>query len=263
MISRNILNYLYKLFPLSIAKKNHDYVGLMVGPLKEETSKILLCLDFDGELLPLLDTYKPDLIITHHPFIYGPSKKEVLSHDPVRKAWYDEIQKRGISLVSMHTNFDEGNGGMNDVLASKLELENIYSPSNAPVMRIGTLKDEMDIHQFVYYAKEKLNVSYGLLTHYGNDTIKSVGIIGGGGASFWKYALENDVDIYISGDAPHYVRRDVTNAHFNYFDVPHEVERVFMPRMEELLKKLDPTLDILVIDHEKEPLVINFDETND
>ena len=256
MKTRKILNYLYHMFPLSIARKNHDYCGVMVNPLPLETKKILLCLDFEEELFPLVDEFHPDLIITHHPFIYGPSRKEVLKNDETRKKWYDGLKERNIALCSFHTNFDEGKGGMNDVLASMLELKDVYSPSEAQVMRIGYLENEMSRDTFVEYAREKLEVSYGLFMGYGKENIKKVGIIGGGGASFFRYAIKEDVDIYISGDAPHYIRRDVVNAHFNYLDVPHEVERVFMKRMKELLLKLDDTLDICIVDHEREPKCI-------
>ena len=69
-------------------------------------------------------------------------------------------------------------------------------------------------------------------------------------------SLLNDCDIYISGDAPHYLRRDVINDKFNYLDVPHEVERVFIYHMESILKSIDNDLEILCIDHEIEPDII-------
>ena len=70
-----IASTLTKTFPKSIAKKYHDYVGLMCGKLKENTHKILLCLDFDEEVMETALKVRPDLIITHHPFIYGTPKK--------------------------------------------------------------------------------------------------------------------------------------------------------------------------------------------
>lgn len=256
MKTRKILNYLYKMFPLSIGRKNHDFCGVMVNPLPFETNKILLCLDLDEDVFPYIDSFHPDLVITHHPFIYGPKRKEVLKNDPQRKKWYDALKLRNVAVCSFHTNFDEGKGGMNDVLASMLELEDVYSPIDAEVMRIGYLKEEMHRDEFVEYAVKRLKVPYGLFMGYGKEFVKKIGIIGGGGASFFKHAIDNDVDIYISGDAPHYIRRDVVNAHFNYLDVPHEVERVFMKRMEELLLKLDNSLEILIVDQEKEPICI-------
>ena len=69
MNTRQMLLKLSKRFPKRIAKMNHDRVGLMTGKLPEEVHKILLCLDCDHEILSQIKEFKPDLILTHHPFI--------------------------------------------------------------------------------------------------------------------------------------------------------------------------------------------------
>ena len=69
-------------------------------------------------------------------------------------------------------------------------------------------------------------------------------------------ARDEGCDIFISGDAPHYVRREIVNAKYNYLDMPHEIEKVFMPAMKEILLNIDPTLEIMTVDHEKLPKVI-------
>ena len=123
-------------------------------------------------------------------------------------------------------------------------------------MRIGELKEAMSIEEFARFAKAKLDVDYGLLIDEGNQMIKKVGIVGGGGSRDWFIARDEGCDIYISGDAPHHVRRAIVNEHFNYLDVPHEVERIFMPQMKKILLEIDPTLNVLIVDHEEMPKVI-------
>lgn len=255
MKTKSLLLKLAKHFPKRIAKKHHDHVGLMIGPLKEETNRILLCLDFDAEILDEAIKLKPDLIITHHPFFYG-SKRKILKYDELKKYITDKLIENSIPLISMHTNFDEGVGGMNDALASKLGLKDVYTPEFDNMMRIGNLENEMSVDEFAKYAKEALNVDYALLVKAGKDIIKKVGIIGGGGSRSFRIAKKEGADIYISGDAPHYVRRDVIAENFNYLDVPHEVERVFMERMHDIIKKIDPSVECIILDHEKMPIVI-------
>ena len=80
MNTRKLLLKLSKRFPKKYAKDNHDFVGLMVGKLPLEVNKIVVCLDLDEEIIDEVIRTKPDLIITHHPFIYG-SKSKVLKHD--------------------------------------------------------------------------------------------------------------------------------------------------------------------------------------
>jgi hypothetical protein len=38
--------------------------------------------------------------------------------------------------------------------------------------------------------------------------------------------------------------------------VPHEVEKIFMPQMKKILLEIDPTLNVLMVDHEEMPKVI-------
>lgn len=255
MRTKVLLTKLSKRFPKRYAKMNHDFVGLMAGSLPEEVNKILLCLDFDEEIVDAAIEMKPDIIFTHHPFIYGP-KAKILKYNPIKKALYDKVVENGLTIYSMHTNFDTGRGGMNDALAEALKLRDIYAPEKEIMMRIGYLENEMEVEEFARYAKTKLNVDYGLLIAKGNKYIKKVAIIGGGGSRDYPVAMEEDADIYISGDAPHHVRREVTTQGFNYLDLPHEIEKIFMPQMKKLLLEMDDTLDIQIIDHEKLPEVI-------
>ena len=255
MNTRLLLRQLAKRFPKRYAKMNHDYVGLMTGKLPEEVHKIILCLDFDWEVLHLIKENVPDLIITHHPFIYG-TKYQVFKFDKRKEELCREIDALGVPVYSMHTNFDTGKDGMNDALAEALELTNVYAPEKEIMMRIGELKEAMPVEEFTKFAKAKLNVDYGLLIDEGKPIVKKVGIIGGGGSRDWPVARDEGCDIYISGDVPHHVRRDIVNEKFNYLDLPHEIERIFIPQMKKILLSIDSTLEILMVDHEELPKVI-------
>ena len=255
MNTKLLLRQLANRFPKRYAKMYHDYVGLMTGKLPEEVHKIVLCLDFDQEVLPLIKENKPDLIITHHPFIYG-TKYRVFKWDKLKEELCNEIDALGVPVYSMHTNFDTGKDGMNDALAEALELHNIYAPEKDIMMRIGELKEAMSVEDFAKFAKAKFNVDYGLLIAEGNQMIKKVGVVGGAGSRSWNIARDEGCDIFISGDVPHHVRRSIVVEHFNYLDLPHEIEKIFMPRMKKILLSLDPNLEILMVDHEELPKVI-------
>ena len=256
MVEMNvILRKLAKSFPKRYAKMNHDHVGLMTGKRPEKVQKVFLSLDLDWEVLPLVKEFRPDVIITHHPFIYG-TRARVLKYDESKRLLVEEIDKLGIPVYSYHTNFDTGVGGMNDTLAKALGLINVYTPDKDPMMRIGELQEAKQAEEFAKFAKTVFHVDYALLINYGSKNIKKVGIIGGGGSRGWRLAKDEGCDIYISGDAPHHVRRDIVNAQYNYLDMPHEIEKAFMPRMKEMLSEFDPSLEIKTVDHEKLPKVI-------
>lgn len=253
---RNLANF----FPKKIGKKYHDPIGLQTGKLKENTNNILLCLDFDeivyNKFFPdNININGIDLIITHHPFIFG-TKKIVFANDVNKKVLCDKIDQLNIPIYSFHTNFDEGKNGMNDALASKLNLRDIRPLNGDPMARGGNLGCTMKVNDFAIYAKNKLNTTYGLLLPYGKSNIATVAIVGGGGWRSFKTAKNEGYDIFISGDIPHHGRREVISYQYNYLDLPHEIENVFMEQMKTIIKTINPNLTIFTIEQEEPPTVI-------
>ena len=249
-----ILRKLSKNYPKRLAA-GYDRVGLQTGKKPGKVQRIFLSLDLDWEVLPLVKEFKPDVIITHHPFIFG-TRARVLKYDESKRLLVEEIDRLGIPVYSFHTNFDTGRDGMNDALSEALGLKNVYAPLKDPSMRIGELESPINAVEFAKLAKTVFRVDYALLINSGAEMVKKVGIIGGGGSRSWPIAKEEGCDIYISGDAPHHVRRDIVNAKYNYLDMPHEIEKIFMPTMKRILLSYDPTLEIKTVDHEKLPKVI-------
>ena len=234
---------------------NHDFVGLMTGKLPEEVHKIVLALDCDWEIFPLIKEEHPDLVLTHHPLVYG-LRSRVFKRDPSKKELCDALDKEGIPVYSMHTNFDTAKGGMNDALCEALKLQDVKVNEKNIMMRGGRLEKAMDVEEFAKYANKCFKVNYSLLINKGKQKIETVALIGGGGSYNWPIAKEDGYDIYISGDAPHHVRRDVVNAKYNYLDMPHEIEKICMPTMKKIINEIDGDIEIVMIDHEVEPKVI-------
>lgn len=251
-----LLRKLAQRFPKSI-KSHGDRIGLMTGKLPGNVNNILLCLDFDDIVLAEVKKMakKPDMILTHHPFIYGP-RGRVLKRDLVKAHTVEEIDKLGIPVYSMHTNFDTGKDGMNDALSEALLLSDIKPLEKAPMARGGKLPHKMEIHEFAKYANEKLHMPYSELIHAGKDEIERVAIIGGAGSRYFEVAMLEGYDIFISGDIPHHARRDIIARHYNYLNMFHEIERIFIPQMKKLLLEIDPSLNVTTIDHEEVPELI-------
>lgn len=254
MKTKALLRRLAVYYPQRL-RESYDFGGLMVGKLPEETKKIFLCLDFDDEVYPLALKEKPDLILTHHPFFFG-TKYRVLQSDPVKKALYEKMLASGIPILSYHTNFDAGYPGMNDRLAEKLGLLDVKPLISAPMARGGRLAQPMEVHAFARYAKTALGVDYGLLIAAGKKDVQSVALIGGGGWMENVNAQVEGYDIYLSGDCPHHGRREIVLRHYNYLDLPHEIEKAFMEQMTNILLKIDQSFIVSSVDHERLPEVI-------
>lgn len=246
-----LMRALWKKYPRSAAFED-DFIGLQVGKLKDTIDRVMICLDFDETIFETALQFKPDLILTHHPFIYG-KMNEVLERDVKKKELVDRLRREiDCPIVSMHTNFDNAPDGMNDLFATKLDLINIYRNPRMEMMRIGELPEAMSVEVFMNYIVDKAEVTYASLVNAGSDTIRKVGFICGGGSGYFKSAIDEDCDVYISGDCPHHVRREITRYGMNYIDIPHEVERIFIPKMKDVLLAICPDLEILAVDHEVE-----------
>ena len=254
MKSKVLIRKLFKMFPTKIAKKYHDFVGKMTVPLKEETNKVLICLDVSKAVCDYAIKNDVDLIISHHPFIYG--KKKYVLLDPLKNQLYNELVNHNIPVYSFHTNFDEGIGGMNDALANALNLIMIDEINNCPLGRCGYLIEEMDVYDFAKYALKCLNIDYGQLIAEGNKLISKVGIIGGAGSREYHYAYEDGCDIYISGDTPYHIRREIIDKKLNYLHLDHEIEKIFITRMKDIISNIDSSLEIIEFDDVKQPSLI-------
>jgi GTP cyclohydrolase I len=231
-------------FPQRLAKPYGDFVGLMTGKLPSTLKKIAIVLDMETILLDGILKEKPDLIITHHPLIYG-TKHAVLKVDESKRALVKALDAHQIPVYSLHTNFDAGRGGMNDALASAIGLLEIAPLQGDPLARGGRLATPMKRLAFAQMVKDKLGLPYVHMIPAGNPMIRHVALIGGGGAKYYPTAQAEGFDIFLSGDSAHHVRRGIVNAHFNYLEIAHEVETIFIPTMANYLKQLDPTLQLI------------------
>jgi dinuclear metal center YbgI/SA1388 family protein len=121
MLLKEIIAYLESVFPLSI-QESYDNSGLLIGNPEEKIRKVLVCIDVTSEVIDEAITKKCNLIISHHPLIFFGIKKLVYTSDnenPVVKAI-----KNNIAVYAAHTNLDNGQNGINKILADKLKLIN-------------------------------------------------------------------------------------------------------------------------------------------
>jgi len=239
----SLLARLSKRFPKRLALQYEKYIGLMAGKLPKEVGRIYLALDFEEMIFEDALAFKPDLIITHHPFVYG-TRHFIKTTDERKDAFIEKVEAAGLAVYSMHTNFDEGRGGMNDALTEALDLREVKPLLGDPMARGGKLPHPMTIAEFAAYAKKRLGAEYGLLLPYGKPIVETAAIVGGGGSKGYAQAMKEGYDVFISGDMPHYTRRTIINLGYNYLDLPHEIESIFLPQMEKILLEIDPSLII-------------------
>ncbi|WP_374724668.1 Nif3-like dinuclear metal center hexameric protein [Calidifontibacillus erzurumensis] len=100
-----------------------DKIGLQIGTLNKPIKKVMVALDVLEEVIDEAIKEEVDLIIAHHPPIYNPLKT-VITDNPSGRI-VSKCLKHDIAVYAAHTNLDIANGGVNDLLAAALGLQNI------------------------------------------------------------------------------------------------------------------------------------------
>ncbi len=115
-------NKLSNQIPTSLAM-SWDNVGLLIGDGQQELNKILITLDVTPNAVEKAITEKCNLIVSHHPIIFGKINK-------INNPLFLKLIRHNIDVISMHTNLDVVAKGVNKVLAEKIGLNNIRFLSN-------------------------------------------------------------------------------------------------------------------------------------
>ncbi|MCP8967153.1 Nif3-like dinuclear metal center hexameric protein [Ectobacillus ponti] len=109
------------MYPKHLAFEN-DPIGLQIGSLHKPVSHVLVTLDVNEEVVQEAIALGAGLIIAHHPPIYHPIKK--LHTDTAYGRMIELCIKHDIAVYAAHTNVDIAEGGVNDLLADALGLQN-------------------------------------------------------------------------------------------------------------------------------------------
>ncbi|MCM3387957.1 Nif3-like dinuclear metal center hexameric protein [Ureibacillus chungkukjangi] len=109
--------------PKKLACMDNDPIGLAIGTLNKEVTKVLVTLDVNDKVADEAIAKGCQLIIAHHPPIFR--KLSNLRTDTPAGKLYEKLIKNDIAVYAAHTNLDVADGGVNDLLAEALLLENI------------------------------------------------------------------------------------------------------------------------------------------
>ncbi|MTH52450.1 Nif3-like dinuclear metal center hexameric protein [Bacillus mangrovi] len=106
-----------------------DKVGLQIGTLNKQVEVVMTALDVTDAVVEEAIAMNADLIIAHHPPIFRPLK--ALRTDQPAGRLLEKCIKNDIAIYAAHTNLDVAEGGVNDLLARALNLQNtkVLSPT--------------------------------------------------------------------------------------------------------------------------------------
>jgi dinuclear metal center YbgI/SA1388 family protein len=126
MISSMKLNdlvaHLHQLAPLDLAA-DWDNVGLLLGDADAEVQRVLTCLTVTPDVVAEAIDERTQLIVTHHPILFRAVKRLTTATTEGRMLL--ALAGAGVAVFSAHTAFDNAPGGINDMLAARLQLTDL------------------------------------------------------------------------------------------------------------------------------------------
>jgi dinuclear metal center YbgI/SA1388 family protein len=133
----DIVSYLETQAPLAL-QESYDNTGLQTGEYSQIIHAALLTIDVTEEILQEAIEKKANLIITHHPLIFG-GLKRITGSSVVEKIVIKAIRNH-IAILAVHTNLDNAEGGVNAKLAEKLGLSQcrILQPLKGKLRKLVT-----------------------------------------------------------------------------------------------------------------------------
>jgi len=216
---RDIVMKIEDIAPTTLAE-NWDNVGLIIGRHDKLVKKVMVMLDADITTIDEAIMNNVDLIVSHHPLLIKPINK--ITDEKIIK-----LIKNDISLYSAHTNLDNANGGVNDILAQKLCLENIETLNDSELCaRIGNIC-ECTLEELIKIVKTSLNCDFIKYVGDKSSIIRKVGVCGGSGADYITLAQSAGCDVFITGDVKYHQAQLATEIGLCVIDAGHfETENI-------------------------------------
>ena len=230
--------FMNELAPVKYAE-SWDNPGLLLGHLAQHVHKIMVALDLSPEVAEQAIEQECDIIITHHPYYFSLPKTLAVT-DTKMEVLY-ELIKHDIALYAAHTNLDAAKGGVNDVLAARLGLDEVTEipRKDCPeqgLARIGVLDEPMALKEFAAKVRDDLGAEH--LTYAGGDEpVYKVAVVGGSGADFMEDALAAGADTLVTGDLKYHVAQKALNLGLNVVDGTHQLtESPVVDKLEQVLQ---------------------------
>jgi len=250
---KDIAAAIEKIAPPELAADG-DNIGLLIGDFEQSVERVFVCLDATSQAVAEAIEFGADLILAHHPNFYRPLRN-VIEQD-VNGRIARTLIKNDISLFAAHTNFDYAPGGINYLLANKLELKNTRAftdeenvDEHGKYVRYCALVSEAEpttLGEFVKFVQEKLEVVG--IKWAGDPNLKIEKVVtspGMGGGTTW--ATHNlGAQVIVAGDINHHTAQLAVELGIGIIDAGHfETEAMFSEFMREFLGEKFPELEIL------------------
>lgn len=241
----DFLRLIERIAPIKLAEP-WDNPGLQIGDSEQKITKIFSSLDPTLDALITASEINAQVLFTHHPLIF-----KSVSHIEIN-TYPGQILARAargnISVVTAHTNLDVAGGGINDILADLMGLQNVealqphHKEPGVGLGRVGDLPETTNLFTLANTVKMMLGADHIRLVGQKTDPIRRVAVVGGSGSSLIASAARSGADVLVTGDVGHHAALEAKTLGITLMDAGHfHTEKtafnIFCENLENLLKK--------------------------
>ncbi len=224
---REVVQYLNSLLPLEeVARSDYSLNGLQVGALDAEVSKAAFAVDACMASFERAAQSGAQLLCVHHGLFWG--KPIAVTGEHYRRIKF--LLENGIALYAAHLPLDmESTLGNNAGIADRLNLQQRQPFGDYHGVKIGVkgvLPAEATVEEILSSLELSRESALGVLP-FGPDTIRTLGIISGGADKEVGQALEEGLDLYITGELNHQVYHTCLEGGINLISAGHYNTEVY------------------------------------
>ncbi|MCG8638247.1 MAG: Nif3-like dinuclear metal center hexameric protein [Desulfobacterales bacterium] len=266
---KDILTILNRIAPFDLTEK-WDNSGLQAGNPEAEVDKIITGLDVTMALLNEARERDAGLVLTHHPLMISPEKTFDFNQMP--GSAIREAAIHNISIVSVHTNLDKAENGLNDYFATRIgvEIKQAFLPhlplsgdlsSELGIGRLGRLEKKIRFKTFAKETKDRLGLPNIRITGNPDNMVREIAVCTGSGGSLVRDFIGSGADVYVTGDVKYHEARQVEEASKNMIDVghfgsEHMAVELLSNRLNHVFEKNGVDLEVIPFLKEKDPFTI-------
>ena len=246
----DVLNYIETIAP-PYMKESWDRVGLNCGHMDAPVTKIMIALDPFKEACAEAKESGAELLVTHHALIW---EQGFITDQTEQGRNTLFLIENHIAHINAHTNLDCAPGGVNDVLAQTLGLENITIPypvgtnekeEQYGLLRMGTIIQQ-PLEQFLSHVKNALKCE-GLKYVSSGNAVHKVCVGGGGCGGELKAAVKAGCDTFITSDLRYNMFRDAFDLGVNLIDAGHfHTENPVCSVLAQKLQAVFPEIEVII-----------------
>lgn len=218
------------LWPLSL-QAGWDASGVVAGRPEQSIQRIHWAVDPVQAVADEAVSYGADLLITHHPLFLKPVSS--MAATTFKGKVVHTLVENSCALITAHTNADSAVGGVSDVLAEILGLEDIVPLAPADdglteegIGRVGTLQQAMRLEEFAARVYSAMPAVAGGVRVAGDPDgiISRVAITGGAGDSLFDAVRAHEADVYITADLRHHPASEAREQAMMHGDRPYLID---------------------------------------